>query len=809
MSKALCAKYPLMGEACLQFWPKSQGDWNKSMLISYCGWRPRAKGCKGYIPPTAAPTAAPTPWRAADPELWKTTSEYHEWQKAHGASEVAVPTPAPTMTVVGARAGDGAASWRCTSTGSTPVAACGDFDDQDVCLVWSSPASREKEACDWRYTTKEAVMRASHWHFPQYRQSGRAQLTPPPTPPTPPPTPAPTSSPTPPAYDRETWCALSAKTLARCEDRGGCCTLRTVQVDAGGAEGDIMRQSFCTPLAKAGNACVQRQPTPPPTPFPTPATQAPDKTNWLTLAPTSVLDNPHATLADKERAYRLNMLVQQQKVLQKWHRKEATARVGQQAQHKPSWCPMQFDEFRKCVGRGGCCQVQRQLHKMMYDQVAFCKDFGGDCTTPVPTPMPSPRPTPLPTPPITKSPTPVPTPSPTPWATPPITKSPTPSPSPSPTPHPTKAPTPLPTPQPTPRPTPAPPTPIPTRAPDGDWQHPFEGNGGHALVWHEAIDDGDEQLGNHRPNCDSTSHALRQHIRHSCPLSSVKECSNCVAQAGLMGPKTLFVDDLPCGKMAVDMACSYAVLAQRRAKSRFKGGLLYIQEEFLPPNGFKSAWGEMGACFLGKGEALGTLMYAMAECSSYSSDASGTKTNDCMASAGDDLVRDVRNCCTDVPGGLIHSTHEQKAVCKKHTLDVVQDIYNKLKPKWDKCVKHPPACTFISGSSYGKLVHDCDVVHAWEGTRCNGLFFNTVGLALTHLTAAASKLLALAPPSDTTPAATHLIKMCHYRPLHICAQQQRPELECMIREAMGTQCVRHYLDFEVHVATANGNPNDQ
>ena len=115
-------------------------------------------------------------------------------------------------------------------------------------------------------------------------------------------------------------------------------------------------------------------------------------------------------------------------------------------------------------------------------------------------------------------------------------------------------------------------------------------------------------------------------------MRTQKECSSCVAQAGWL--------DEGCEEKAADVACLHAMLTERRSESRRSGNAI-IQAEFVPTHGFHSPESKMGACFLGKGEALGTLLYAMAECGTYTARTAKSR-NDCTSSAADDWIRDLR-----------------------------------------------------------------------------------------------------------------------------------------------------------------------
>ena len=121
-------------------------------------------------------------------------------------------------------------------------------------------------------------------------------------------------------------------------------------------------------------------------------------------------------------------------------------------------------------------------------------------------------------------------------------------------------------------------------------------------------------------------------------------------------------------------------------------------------------------------------------------------------------------------------------------------------PKYDDCAKDPTQCIFVSGSSFGKHIHDCDI-EGWKSMDCNEFFFCTVGTTLTHLVQAAANMMANAPSADMTEDAATLLRICHYKPLHYCLDDRHGHThtteQCMSREAMGTGCVRRYLNFDV------------
>jgi len=96
----MCAKYPFAGEMCLPYWPKNRGYWDKDRWITYCRWRPHAKGCtKTTAAPTRAGTPVPTPWPTATATPHPTPA--FPWARPKTLRTLmrtlpAAPTPLPT-----------------------------------------------------------------------------------------------------------------------------------------------------------------------------------------------------------------------------------------------------------------------------------------------------------------------------------------------------------------------------------------------------------------------------------------------------------------------------------------------------------------------------------------------------------------------------------------------------------------------------------------------------------------------------------------------------------------------------------------
>jgi len=430
-----------------------------------------------------------------------------------------------------------------------------------------------------------------------------------------------------------------------------------------------------------------------------------------------------------------------------------------------AWCRA---NLAKCREQHGCPQLNYRRHDFYGNPKPFCRDNGA-CSTHAPTPHHSWAPTRHPTP----DPTPVPTP-------------PSPAPTPLPTPWPTRAPTPAP-------PTPAPtwgPTRHPTPPPLGKWNLAIGGD--HALLWNEADLRNDV--------CSrvwkATSHELHEILRHACPRNDVFDCTAC-------GKSQRDIIHARCESKHIKRACAAVVAAHRTALDRERRRAIYIQPEFMPLSGFVTARGEMGACLLGKAEALGEMLFAMAECGHYSS---ARGQSDCYDGTGDDLVKDVRQCCFGNDVLVVGKTDQR--LCKRLVLSIVAPIRQHVTPVWDKCVANPSSCTYVASSAFGKVVHDCDV-KGWRSPSCVGHFFHTVGLPLVRALQAAEKLFERARPGETTKAAAKLLKMCRYHELGICKQQGRPEIECIMRVEESHECVHKFFKFEKSKATANGDRYDQ
>ena len=112
---------------------------------------------------------------------------------------------------------------------------------------------------------------------------------------------------------------------------------------------------------------------------------------------------------------------------------------------------------------------------------------------------------------------------------------------------------------------------------------------------------------------------------------------------------------------------------------------MVARKEFVPKGGFRSVYGEMGACVLDKAELLVDIVYMMATCKSYDA----YRGSECYQGTVTDFVSHLRMCCASnaKDGGT-----ESAADCKKLLLPVISKAASSIEPLFAKCVQDSSAC---------------------------------------------------------------------------------------------------------------------
>ena len=136
-----------------------------------------------------------------------------------------------------------------------------------------------------------------------------------------------------------------------------------------------------------------------------------------------------------------------------------------------------------------------------------------------------------------------------------------------------------------------------------------------------------------------------------------------------------------CGVDDVMYLCNHYVKTKVVEKAMKKEKKTFVQSIFVPRNGFDSPFGEMGACVLGKAEALADMVYSLSKCKTWDH----YRGSVCFSGAMDDLSADLRRCCMGSGKLTTHQGHHM--VCNKAIMPALITLESKLRPHFDKCVK--------------------------------------------------------------------------------------------------------------------------
>ena len=361
------------------------------------------------------------------------------------------------------------------------------------------------------------------------------------------------------------------------------------------------------------------------------------------------------------------------------------------------------------------------------------------------------------------------------------TRLPTPTPTPRPTPYPTPVPpTPWPTPvPPTPRtasPTPMPPTPPPT--PNYAQTRPGFGVPKKLMPLHKMGAETQNGVGL-ETSSDVTAHGYDDD-------GELKKSPIGVAPAALpVGAREAHIDD---GERSRRHSKPLSLAAARQARRYFQamGTAVYVQREFKPRDGFKTPFGAMAACVLGKAEAIGDMLLEVTFCSKYTGRMG--HQNQCYARTAQDIVRDTRMCCE----GFQALASDAAQACKKAVLQVVWPVSRYVVPMWKRCVATPSACALTLNAKLGRKVKDCHQ-RAWRDAKCRKTWEHSVGRAVDGAIRAARSLFARADASEAARDATRLMNFC-------------PEDENSWNDA---RCIAHFYRDDNTFGSAAGDLHDQ
>ena len=146
-----------------------------------------------------------------------------------------------------------------------------------------------------------------------------------------------------------------------------------------------------------------------------------------------------------------------------------------------------------------------------------------------------------------------------------------------------------------------------------------------------------------------------------------------------------------CASIKVSFLCDNMATALNQQITRWKRRTAYVQPLFRPKNGFRTAYGEMAACVLGKAEAVLDTLYSMTHCKS--DQWTDEKGSDCYMNTVKDLNKDIGQCCA----GYEHIVlFEMEATCDAAVLPILDPIRQFLKPAWITCQRHPEQCAKVT-----------------------------------------------------------------------------------------------------------------
>ena len=215
-----------------------------------------------------------------------------------------------------------------------------------------------------------------------------------------------------------------------------------------------------------------------------------------------------------------------------------------------------------------------------------------------------------------------------------------------------------------------------------------------APTWNPGKGEGEQQanidtswMDNERGDCDGHPCGVKcpEQLHGSCKLEDWQGCVQCARDHG-------FEDSELCSRPHIEFVCQNLATAMVADKQRTSKGLRpYAEPDLRPFEGFRSSFGEMGACILDKAELLLSIIYQMATCTRYEQ----WHGSGCYEKQADVFVQQLRLCCA---GNQKLANQISVTACNKAVLPFAATFLKGLKPTFDRCVKEPAhdSCVFLN-----------------------------------------------------------------------------------------------------------------
>ena len=206
---------------------------------------------------------------------------------------------------------------------------------------------------------------------------------------------------------------------------------------------------------------------------------------------------------------------------------------------------------------------------------------------------------------------------------------------------------------------------------------------------------------NERGDCDGHPCGVKcpETVHGTCARSNWRKCMKCAISAGLADPET-------CSQPHIEFVCENLATATKAEASRTKlGGRPYVQPELVPFGGFRTSFGEMGACLLDKAELLVDMAYEMATCTRYEA----WEGASCYVNQADVFMQQLRLCCVG-RDKLAHQTSIK--ACNMAILPIMPLFLKRAKPLFDRCARDP---THVPCKQLNREIKSCfSLFTAWR-----------------------------------------------------------------------------------------------
>ena len=257
-------------------------------------------------------------------------------------------------------------------------------------------------------------------------------------------------------------------------------------------------------------------------------------------------------------------------------------------------------------------------------------------------------------------------------------------------------------------------------------------------------------------------------VKKACQESSGDSVSACLACA----KNPTFSGRDMCAALEKDSmayTCRKTVAA-KEAKGYFqKHGLAHMwRPEFVPTGGFRSAYAEVGACFLDKAERLADIFKQLAYCRQFFI----VEDKPCYNDAASALMTLTRFCCHGEQHLVLHGA---EMACKKASLQIMSEFQKEFlsffrtcsSENWatscgnfrdtlDSCRKGLKSAVLSASNS--EEINTVDAQNARTG--CAAATKPAIGLYKTMI-GEARKLYAKAPANDRTEVVEVMLRMCN------------------------------------------------